>query len=206
VDLTSWYFWFGTFTGQALLLVVAVPFSLLVMCALAYRRRSRGATAAWAWRSSLAEVGMVHGTVPWVWMTMLPGSRAGAVPGRASLVPLEDLPTMGWPGILGNLLVFAAVGFLAPIRVATLASVPRILALAASCSVLIEVAQYVLRLDRVSSVDDVLLNAAGAGLAALASRRWWRTTAGGSPRRPPCGTTGAVVNRCRDERTTIPRW
>ncbi|MFF5056526.1 hypothetical protein ACFY1S_25415 [Micromonospora sp. NPDC000663] len=38
-------------------------------------------------------------------------------------------------------------------------------------------AQYALRLDRASSVDDVLLNAAGAGLAALASRRRWRPTA-----------------------------
>jgi hypothetical protein len=162
-------------------------------------------TPAWGWRSSLADVGMVHGTAPWVWMTMLPGSRAGTVPGRASLVPLEDLPTMGWPGIVGNLLVFASVGFFAPIRCAALASLPRILALAASCSVLIEVAQYVLRLDRVSSVDDVLLNAAGAGLAALASRRWWRTTAEVSPRRPARSTTGAVVDR-PDERTTSPRW
>jgi hypothetical protein len=70
--------------------------------------------------------------------------------------------------------VFAALGFFAPLRFAALASVPRILALAAGCSILVEVAQYVLRLDRVSSVDDVLLNAAGAGLAALASRPWWR--------------------------------
>jgi len=62
-------------------------------------------------------------------------------------------------------------------RFAVLASVPRIVALAAGCSVLVEGAQYVLRLDRVSSVDDVLLNAAGAGLAALASRRWWRARA-----------------------------
>ena len=38
---------------------------------------------------------------------------------------------------------------------------------------LIETAQSVLQLDRVSSVDDVLLNTAGAGMAALASRRWW---------------------------------
>lgn len=205
MDITSWYFWLGTFTGQALLLVVALPFSLPVVCALAYRRRSHGASAAWAWRSSLADVGMVHGTVPWVWMTLLPGSRAGTVPGRASLVPLEDLPTMGWPGIVGNLLVFAAVGFLAPMRSTALASLPRVLALAASCSVLIEVAQYVLRLDRVSSVDDVLLNAAGAGLAALASRRWWRTTAEVSPRGPARSTTGAVVNRPA-ERERLPRW
>ncbi|WP_433782700.1 VanZ family protein [Actinomycetospora sp. CA-101289] len=177
MEITSWYFWLATFTGQALLLVVALPFSALVVWALAVRRRSRGASAAWAWRSSLADVGMVHGTLPWVWMTMLPGSHAGAVPGRLSLVPLEDLPTMGWPGIAGNLLVFVALGFFAPVRWAALASVPRVLALAASCSVLIEVAQYVLRLDRVSSVDDVLLNTAGAGLAALAFHRWWRTAA-----------------------------
>ncbi|MFD9480444.1 MULTISPECIES: VanZ family protein [Streptomyces] len=94
-----------------------------------------------------------------------------------SPVPLRDLVTMGPLGIVGNLLVFAALGFFAPMRFHALASVPRILALGAGCSVLVEAAQYVLRLDRVSSVDDVLVNAAGAVLAALASRRWWRTTA-----------------------------
>jgi glycopeptide antibiotics resistance protein len=82
---------------------------------------------------------------------------------------------MGPLGIVGNLLVFAALGFFAPMRFAALASLPRVLALAAGCSVLIEVAQYVLQLDRVSSVDDVLLNAVGAVPAALASRPWWRT-------------------------------
>jgi hypothetical protein len=60
-------------------------------------------------------------------------------------------------------------------RFAALASLPRILVLGAGCSVLVETAQYVLRLDRVSSVDDVLVNAVGAALAALASRPWWRT-------------------------------
>lgn len=177
VDVTSWHFWI-TYTGLADLLVVALPFSLLAMCALALRRRSRGVPSAWAWRSSLADVGMVHGTVPWVTMTLLPGSRAGLVPGRVSLVPLEDLAVMGAPGIVGNLLIFAALGFFAPMRFAALASLPRILALAGSCSVLIEVAQYVFQMDRVSSVDDVLLNTAGAGLAALASHHWWRVTAG----------------------------
>jgi VanZ like family len=116
---------------------------------------------------SLAEVGMVHGTAPFIWMTMMPGARAGSVPGRVSLVPLRDLVTMGTVGIVGNLLVFAALGFFAPIRFAALASVPRILALGAGCSALVETAQSVLRLDRVSSVDDVLVNAAGAVLAAL---------------------------------------
>jgi hypothetical protein len=145
--------------------VLALPVAALLVCMLARRRRT--------WRTALADVGLVYGTVPWVWMTLLPGSRAGVAPARVSLVPLHDLVTMPAPEIVGNLLVFAAVGFLAPLRFAALASVPRILALAGSCSILIEVSQYAFQLDRVTSVDDVLLNTAGAGLAAVASRRWW---------------------------------
>ena len=120
---------------------------------------------------------MVYGTVPMVWLTLQPGPAAGIGPGRVSLIPLRDLATMGPIGIGGNLLIFAALGFFAPMRFAVLASVPRILALGAGCSALVETLQYVLRLDRVSSVDDVVVNAAGAVLAGLASRRWWRTTA-----------------------------
>lgn len=97
-----------------------------------------------------------------------------------SLVPLRDLVTVLAAGpltivvqIVGNLLVFASLGFFGPVRFAALASVPRVLAVAAAGSALVEAAQYVLPLDRVTSVDDVLLNTAGAGLAALASRRWW---------------------------------
>jgi hypothetical protein len=187
----GWRGWVGTFTGVALITVAALPLAALAVWALARRRTVTGTTPTWAWRMSLAEVGIVYGTVPPVWMIMLPGARAGAVRGRVSLVPLRDLYTIlaGGPltatgQIVGNLLVFAALGFFAPSRFAALASVSRILALAAGCSVLVETAQYVLRLDRVSSVDDVLLNTAGAGLAALASRRWWRATAGASSERP----------------------
>ena len=176
--IRGWPDWVFTFTGVVGMTVAGLPLAALAVWALACRRRVTGATQEWAWRRSLAEVGIVYGTVPWVWMTMLPGSRAGEVPGRVSLVPLLDLLAMGGGQVVGNLLVFAALGFFVPLRFAALASVPRILALAASCSVLVETAQYLLRLDRVSSVDDVLLNAAGAGLAALASRRWWRTVAG----------------------------
>ncbi|MEU7866739.1 VanZ family protein [Dactylosporangium sp. NPDC049140] len=187
----GWHGWFGTITGVVLVTVVALPLAALAVSVLARRRSATGTPAVWAWRKSLAEVGIVYGTVPWVWMILLPGARAGAVPGRVSLVPVRDLLTIAAAGpmtatgqIVGNLLVFAAFGFFAPQRFTAIASLPRVLALGAGCSVLVEVAQYVLRLDRVSSVDDVLLNAAGAGLAALASRRWWRTTAGAVPDRP----------------------
>ncbi|MFE5865930.1 VanZ family protein [Streptomyces virginiae] len=167
-----WHGCYDTFNGVVLMTLATLPVALLVAWALACRRRAAGVAS--AWRLSLAEVGMVHGTVPFVWMTMMPGGGAGMVPARVSLVPLRDLVTMGPLGIVGNLLVLAALGFFAPVRFAAVASLPRILALGAGCSILIETAQYVLRLDRVSSVDDVLVNATGAVLAALASRRWWR--------------------------------
>ncbi|MDC0773167.1 VanZ family protein [Streptomyces sp. HD] len=175
----TWHVLFGTFNGVALITVAALPLAALAVWALARRRSATGVTS--AWRLSLAEVGIVYGTVPWVWIILLPGDEDGAV---VSLVPLRDLLMMETSQIIGNLLVFAALGFLAPLRFAALASVPRILALAGGCSVLVETVQYVLRLDRVSSVDDVLLNTAGAGLAALASLPWWRVTAGGSSDRP----------------------
>ncbi|MFI2207207.1 VanZ family protein [Streptomyces sp. NPDC020192] len=189
--IKGWHGWFGTFTGVAIITVAVLPLAALAVWAPAARRRATGTTPAGAWRTSPAEVGIVYGTVPWVWVIMLPGGRAGTAPARVSLIPLRDLSHILAAGsatatgqVVGNLLVFAALGLFAPLRFAALASVPRILALAAGCSVLVETAQYVLRLDRVSSVDDVLLNTAGAGLAALASRRWWRATARGSSDRP----------------------
>jgi hypothetical protein len=170
-----WHGCYDTENGVLLMMLVALPLAALVVWALARRRRAAGVTS--AWRMSLAEVGMVYGTVPLVWITLMPGPGAGIVPGRVSLIPLRDLVTTGPIGIGGNLLIFAALGFFAPLRFAALASVPRILALGAGCSALVETLQYVLRLDRVSSVDDVLVNTAGALLFGLASRRWWRTAA-----------------------------
>ncbi|MGW5615074.1 VanZ family protein [Streptomyces sp. NPDC003877] len=185
-----WHGCFDTFNGVLLMTVVTLPPAALVVWVLARRRRAAGAAS--PWRTSLAEVGLVHGTVPFVWMTMMPGGAGpDTVPARVSLVPLRDLVTMGPLGIAGNLLIFAALGFFAPMRWAALASVPRILALGAGCSALVETAQYVLRLDRVSSVDDVLVNATGAVLAALASRRWWR-----GPAKAPSGDRpGPVLAR-----------
>jgi glycopeptide antibiotics resistance protein len=165
--LGGWHDWFGTITGVVAITVLSLPVAGLAVWALARRRGG--------WRRSLAEVGIVYGTLPWLWMILLPGDEA-----RVSLVPMRDLFTVLAAGpltitvqIVGNLLVFAALGFFGPIRFAALASLPRVLAVAAAGSALVEAAQYVLQLDRVTSVDDVLLNTAGAGLAALASRRWW---------------------------------
>jgi glycopeptide antibiotics resistance protein len=154
----GWHGGLGTFNGVVLYTLLGLPFVALLVLMLP---------------RALPTVGITYGTLPWLWMTLMPGDEPGRAHGRTSLVPFMDLISMGALGIVGNLLVFAALGFFAPMRVTALTSIRRVLVLAASCSTLIEVAQYVLRLDRVSSVDDVLLNTAGAGLAALLSRRWW---------------------------------
>ncbi|MFI1092884.1 VanZ family protein [Streptomyces sp. NPDC020917] len=179
----GWHLWFGTINGVVLLTLAALSLAALAVSALA-RLRGAGGTPQ-AWRKSLAEVAMVYGTAPWVWMTMVPGDESGHAPRRVNLVPLRDLfeilaggPASALVQIGGNLLVFAALGFFAPLRFASLASVPRMLTLGAACSTLIEVAQYVLQLNRVSSIDDVLLNATGAALATLASRPFWHPTRG----------------------------
>ena len=193
-----WHGCFDTENGVLFMMLVGLPLAAVVVWALACRRTAAGVTR--PWRMSVAEVGMVYGTAPFVWMTMMPGSGAGIVPGRVSLVPLRDLVTMGPVGIGGNLLIFAALGFFAPIRFAAMASVPRLVALGGGCSVVVETAQYVLHLDRVSSVDDVLVNAAGAMLAGLASRQWWRTAAKVSSNQPhPTPGVGATAARscCR---------
>ena len=119
-----------------------------------------------------ATAGMVAGTLPWLWMalTPLPAERG------VRMVPLRDLaavlagdPLAAFFQIGGNLLVFAAFGFFAVRRWPI--GPGAVTGLAALGSVTIEALQYALALGRVSSVDDVLLNAAGAGLAALTSRR-----------------------------------
>jgi hypothetical protein len=168
-----WHGCLDTENGVVLMTLAGLPLAVLLAWLLARRRQAAGVPA--AARMSLAEVGMVYGTLPFVWLTLMPGAAAGLVPGRVSLVPLRDLATMGPIGIGGNLLIFAALGFFGPIRFAALASVPRLLALGVACSVLVETAQYVFRLDRVSSVDDVLINTAGVVLAGLVSRHWWRS-------------------------------
>jgi len=152
--------------------IAVFPLGLLVVRLLARRARRRGVPAALARRRAVTVVGMVGGTLPWVWMILTPLPE----PREVRLVPLLDLadqlgaaPLTAFFQIAGNLLVFAAFGFFAALRWRI--AVTAVVALAAAGSVTVEALQYALALGRVSSVDDVLLNAAGAGLAALVARR-----------------------------------
>jgi hypothetical protein len=177
----------GRWIPVAAVALAAVPLGLVVARRLASRARQRGVPPARARRRALAEVGLVGGTLPWLWMafTPLPAAR------HLRLVPLRDLaevlldePLRAFFQITGNLLVFAAFGFCAAARWQLRPLT--VTALAAAGAVAIEAGQYAFALGRVSSVDDVLLNAAGAGIAALASRRFW------PPPAPARATTGAA--------------
>jgi hypothetical protein len=159
-----------------------VTFALLPLAfgaawALAVWRIRRGRPRGEAWRYSLAEVGAVVGSVPLLFLGLT--SREGA--NALQLVPFVDLADLAGAGprriveqLAGNLFVFAAAGFFLPVRFAI-----RLGALAAGAllaAVTLEALQFSLLTGRVVSVDDALMNAFGAVLAALASRRWWRAS------------------------------
>ncbi|BCB80562.1 hypothetical protein GCM10022251_02890 [Phytohabitans flavus] len=170
-----WREWGGVIVAS----LVALPVVALTVAVLAGVRRRRGMPPRVAWWRSAAEVGMVAGTLPWVWMILTPKDA----PRRVHLTPFRDIavqltdPSTLVVQIGGNLLVFAALGFFAPIRWPVLAGAGRVFAFGAAASILVELAQYVLDLGRVSSVDDVLVNAVGATVACILSRRWWREAA-----------------------------
>ncbi|MFG1790764.1 VanZ family protein [Nocardia sp. NPDC049149] len=156
--------------GVVLVAMAAVPVGGVVAWWLA---RWRG------WRVALCEVGMVVGTVPWLWMILTPKGSGRSV----NFVPLRDLAEQAGGGRVieqfgGNLLVFAALGVLLPVRWAWFGRSYRVLLVAAGASIVVEAAQFGLAIGRHSSVDDVLLNAVGACLAAQVSRWWWVADAG----------------------------
>ncbi|MFI7439251.1 VanZ family protein [Nonomuraea indica] len=166
----TWELWGNVIIAGVLALPPAAAAAFLLA-----RHRARAGHPAPA-RTALADVGVVAGTLPWVWMILTPSSG----PTGVSLVPFTDLATLvhePWQTVSvqvgGNLLVFAALGALLPMRSARLASLARVAAVACLASVTVETLQYALRLGRHSSVDDVLVNTLGGVLAALVTHRWW---------------------------------
>ncbi|GAA4250711.1 VanZ family protein [Dactylosporangium darangshiense] len=126
-------------------------------------------------RRRLGLIGTVAGTAPWVVMILWPTSA----PRRINLDPVRGLAGVLTSGprdaiiqMGGNLAVFAAFGVFGPMRWRL--GVWAVTGLAALGSAVLETLQYVLDLGRVTALDDVLVNAAGAGIAALLARRWRR--------------------------------
>jgi VanZ family protein len=152
--------------------IAAIPVAVAASLILGRWRIRRGVAPADATRTAWTEVGIVATTVPWIWMILTP--LAG--PGRVYLIPFVDLenqfqhePLWLLMQIGGNLLVFAGFGFLAPIRWPI--GIGWVIVIAGLASASVESLQYLLHLGRVASVDDVLVNTIGAGLAAACSLR-----------------------------------
>ncbi|MBW0274037.1 hypothetical protein ATM97_32490 [Nocardia sp. MH4] len=148
---------------------VAVPVLTAATALLVTRRLHAGLPRRLALRRSIAEVGIVGATLPWVWMILTPATGTRAV----SLMPLRDLldtlgaaPGTAFVQVGANLMVFLPLGFLLPLRFPRMSGVARMTAVGAVVSTALEILQYILDLGRVTSVDDVLLNAVGAGLGA----------------------------------------
>ncbi|GHE38744.1 hypothetical protein GCM10017673_46400 [Streptosporangium violaceochromogenes] len=165
-----WVLWGGVIVTMAL----ALPAAVAGACLLARRRASRGRPL--PVRTAVADVGAVAGTAPWLWMIL----TLRPAPNVVDLVPFDDLARLfqhsaetAFTQAGGSLLVFAALGAALPARWARLARLTRVAGVAAGASLTVELLQYDLRLGRVSSVDDVLLNTAGAVPAAAATRRRW---------------------------------
>jgi hypothetical protein len=148
---------------------------LLVAWGLAAVRIRGGALPRTAWRHSVAEVGAVFGTLPWLFLVLTPRGGAGGV----QAVPFADLvdlasadPRTIVEQLVGNLLLFFLAGVFVPLRLRV--GLLGVFLGGAAGAVLVEAAQFAFGTGRVASIDDVLLNAVGALLGALASRRWWR--------------------------------
>jgi hypothetical protein len=151
--------------------LAAVPVCVLAVVVWARRRADSD------WRPGALVAGIVLGTAPWTWMAL----TALHGPERVSLTPLVDLVAQvrgdgaeAFVQIFSNMAFLLPLGALAPLRWRALASVTRVLLVAAGYATTIEIAQHALHLGRISSVDDVLQNTAGAVIGALLTRRWWR--------------------------------
>lgn len=171
--LLAWNMW-----GHIILFsLLTLPVALLTAYLIGRQRASSGMPH--PFRTPFADALIVTGTLPWLWMILTPGNPES--PARSLvLTPFWDLITLtdGFTGTLivqvgGNLLVFAALGALLPIRSSRLAGLWRVAAVAAGASLTVEVIQYAIALHRVSSLDDVLLNTTGAILTAAMTKRWW---------------------------------
>ncbi|MEV0292759.1 VanZ family protein [Nocardia sp. NPDC050710] len=152
---------------------LAVPLVVIAAGWLVRLRIGRGQPRGEALRSTIAELGILLGTLPWVWMILTPvhGER------HVILLPLKDLietladaSTNTVVQVGANLVLFVPLGFFLPLRFPRFAGVLRMMSVGAALSAALEIAQYVLDLGRYSSIDDVLMNAAGAGIGAYLAR------------------------------------
>ncbi|MEV6769131.1 VanZ family protein [Nocardia sp. NPDC051030] len=152
---------------------LSVPLVTIGAILLVRHRIRRGRPRSEAIRWTVAEAGLLLGTLPWIWMILTPTSGHR----RVILVPFQDLyATVSEASfnslvqIAANTLLFVPLGLLLPLRFSRCAGILRMALIGAAISTCLETAQYVLDLGRFSSIDDVIMNATGAALGASLTR------------------------------------
>lgn len=164
------------FWGMIPISAISLPYALLGWPLLAARRRrrmpARRATATAAVDCAAVFVALMVFCL----VTMPVGDSADST---LDLLPGADVTAALASGgslwqVIGNVLLLCPLGALLPLRIRRLRALPRVALAAVIASVLVEGTQYLIHDGRVTSTDDVLLNAAGATLGAALSRRAWR--------------------------------
>lgn len=130
-----------------------------------------------------------------VWLTLRPRPAGKRLP--LDLVPLNNIVDVLREGrsvsyedagqVLGNIALFVPLGWLVPMLWPKMRSVLRVVALGGAISIVIELAQLLFFPGRQSSLDDVILNVAGAFVGAvmfLAARFQWGEKADKGDHRP----------------------
>lgn len=153
---------------------VGVLLAALTTWVLVVLRKRRWGLAE-ALRRSVLDALLVCAALPVLYLVLVPivgmdGTPVSLVPG-ADLLHVIDEARL-WQ-LLGNLLLLAPLGALAPLRWSHLRSMARVAITAAGVAVSIEAAQWLLDVGRVVSTDDALVNTAGAILGATMTRLWW---------------------------------
>ncbi len=156
------------------LVLIAVALAAIGGCLMFLRRRDRAPLDVALHRAVLDAL-LVLSILVILVVTLVPQPGLGGR--RVSLVPFREIRQAisegtvagtGLLAVLGNVLVFVPFGFVASTRWPSLARLSSIAVAAALFSISLEVAQYFMG-GRSSSIDDVLLNTAGATLGALAA-------------------------------------
>ncbi|RSM34707.1 VanZ family protein [Amycolatopsis balhimycina DSM 5908] len=165
------------FWGMIPVSAIALPYALLGWPLLAARRRRR-LPARYATASAGVDCAVFFAAFLVFFLVTMPvGDSAGST---LDLVPGADITAAFssdgslWQ-VVGNVLLLSPLGALLPLRIRRLRALPRVALAALIASVLVEGTQYLIHDGRVTSTDDVLLNAAGAALGAALSRRGWRS-------------------------------
>jgi glycopeptide antibiotics resistance protein len=169
------------------LILVAVMPAALGGSLLFFQSRG-GAPLKLALRRSLLDALLVLSILLILIVTLLPQHGLGGR--RVSLIPFHDISRAirdgtvrgnGLLAVLGNLLLFTPLGFVGAIRWASLARPHRMAILAALSSSMLELVQFFMG-GRSSSIDDVILNTAGALLGVVVARTGRRHQGLGFPK------------------------